>query len=251
MKLLRTITVVLVLVSPALAYDPMPKASPWGAGDQAGNSNTQTAAKVLEAKALIKTGKKYALGHVYEAGMPLFPGNAHVHVSKPPVTIGRQTSNTEILIGDIGQNGTQFDGFGHFGIQPKNNPLFPFALFYNRFTGLQLYSPTGLKKLGVEKMKPFSTRGILLDVKRYVNGGVTLAPGEEITLEMALAALTAQGMSEDVIGEGDVVLFVTDGRSTGTTVRSSTMAARLASQVARRVSGSRSRPGSPRSGSRA
>lgn len=196
-------------VAPSAVYDPEPPVSRWGQGDEAGSSNTQTPAKVLQAVKLIKKGKKYQLGHVYEPTMPLFPGNTHALELKTPITIGRQTGNFDFYHGDIGQNGTQFDALGHFGLQPEGSTNFADAFFYNRFRGSEIFSPEGLVHLGVEKIKPFFTRGILLDVARYANGGATLAPGQEITLGMVRATLAAQGMTEDQITEGDVVLFVT------------------------------------------
>ena len=57
--------------------DPVPEAqrwwpSAWGAEDERGAANRMTSGKVLEARALITTGKVYSLGRVYEEGMPLF-----------------------------------------------------------------------------------------------------------------------------------------------------------------------------------
>jgi len=46
----------------------------WGPGDQAGASNWITPEKVLEAVRLVKTGKIYEIGQVYEKGMPMFGG---------------------------------------------------------------------------------------------------------------------------------------------------------------------------------
>ena len=42
----------------------------WGEGDQAGGSNWITAEKVLEAVRLVKNGRIYELGQVYEKSMP-------------------------------------------------------------------------------------------------------------------------------------------------------------------------------------
>ncbi|MEX0758500.1 MAG: hypothetical protein WD100_02865, partial [Tistlia sp.] len=44
--------------------------SKWGADDQLGASNHMTPAKTMEAASLIKTGKVYPIGHVYEPEMP-------------------------------------------------------------------------------------------------------------------------------------------------------------------------------------
>ena len=44
----------------------------WGRGDQAGASNWITPEKVLEAARLVKTGRIYEIGQVYEKSMPMF-----------------------------------------------------------------------------------------------------------------------------------------------------------------------------------
>ena len=59
--------------APATAPAPTPPWWPsrWGAGDQAGASNWITPEKVLDAVKLVRDGKIYRLGRVYEAGMPM------------------------------------------------------------------------------------------------------------------------------------------------------------------------------------
>src|SRR5207237_7027627 len=56
--------------------------SEWGAADQRGAANRLTPQKVLEATRLVKDGKVYQLGHVYEHGMPLF-GKRHFSLTIP------------------------------------------------------------------------------------------------------------------------------------------------------------------------
>jgi kynurenine formamidase len=194
----------------AQAYNPYPGPSPWGPGDEAGNSNTQTPARVLAAKKLIKRGKVYSLGHVYESSMPMFPGNYGLGFDVKPVQhLSRQIVNTEMLHGEITQMGTQFDALGHFAILAPGSDSLADALYYNQFVGGQVLGPQGLEHLGVEKVKPFVTRGVLLDIQRYANGGQMMVPGQEVTLAMVRRTLAAQHMTEADIGEGDVVLFVT------------------------------------------
>jgi kynurenine formamidase len=204
-----------VLTIPSVApaqdgYDPEPQKSSWGPFDEAGNSNTQNSKKLLEATKLVKKGKKYMLGHVYEMGMPAFPGNSWVMEMKPPTPLERHVGNIEYFHGEIGQNGTQLDSLGHFGVKPNNgDPNIQNTLYYNRFLGSEVHGPTGLQRLGIEKLKPFFTRGILLDVSRYSFGGAVLPEGQEIRMHHVRQTLTAQGMTEDDIREGDVVLFRT------------------------------------------
>ena len=210
-----SLILVAVITSPLLAiaeeYNAEPQTSVlWGKDDEAGNTNTQNSKKLLEATKLIKKGKKYMLGHVYEIGMPAFPGNSWVLEMKPPTPLDRHVGNIEYFHGEIGQNGTQLDALGHFGIKPNDgDPNIQNTLYYNRFRGSEVHGVTGLKKLGVEKLKPFFTRGILLDVSLYQFGGAVLPEGQEITMEHVRNTLSKQGMTEDDIREGDVVLFRT------------------------------------------
>jgi len=198
---------------PAVAsdYNPYPGPSRWGPTDEAGASNTQTPAKVLEAKRLIKQGIVYDLGHTYKPAMPMFPGNFGLAIDPKPVQhLAQQILNTEMLHGEITQMGTQFDALGHAGILSPHSSALSDALYYNQWTGAEVIGADGLlRRLGVENVKPFVTRGVLLDIRRYANGGRRMEPGQEVTLAMIRQTLTAQRMTEDDIREGDVLLFVT------------------------------------------
>jgi kynurenine formamidase len=212
---------VLSLSLPALAasqpYDPTPGPSRFGPEDQAGASNTQGPEKVKEAQKLIKRGIVLRLGHVYEEGMPQFPGtHPWVLSALEPITLTeRQTSIGEVLQGpiEIGQLGTQLDTLGHFGYLPPGGTGFADALFYNQNTGADLRPPgapnRGLARLGVENIKPYFTRGILLDVARYANNGQRMVPGQEITVAMLLQTLAAEKLTPEDIREGDAVLIRT------------------------------------------
>ena len=150
--------------------------SKWGKDDQRGAANLLTATKVLEAASLIKEGKVYQLGRVYEAGMPLF-GTRHYSLLIPQTGstdhANKVTWHDEIVSGEIGQIGTQFDGLGHIGIGD---------LYYNGNNRLDFAKPDGLKKLGVENVGVFVTRGVLIDVAGY-KGVEHLEGGYEITVE--------------------------------------------------------------------
>jgi kynurenine formamidase len=206
------LTLITLVAAPSAGpqTDPfLPGKSPWGPDDQAGNSNTQTPEKVLQATKLIKNGKKYRLGHDYYPEMPKFPGNSWAMEMRPPTQVLRQVFNQEYIHGDIAQNGTQFDGLGHFGIQSQGSVNPQDTQYYNGFTGSQVHGVDGLRLLGVQNMKPFFTRGILIDVARYLNNNNVLDEGQEITMKMVRDTLKAQGMTEADIQVGDVVLFRT------------------------------------------
>jgi hypothetical protein len=46
--------------------------SKWGKDDQIGATNLITAAKILDALKLVKTGKVNEMSHLYESSMPMF-----------------------------------------------------------------------------------------------------------------------------------------------------------------------------------
>jgi hypothetical protein len=94
--------------------------SRWGPEDQAGASNWITPEKILDAIRLVRTGKVYEIGRVYEAAMPNFGERAFsLRIPGAPTggPFGRNLViwNDEFLATEIGQVGTQFDGLGHIG----------------------------------------------------------------------------------------------------------------------------------------
>jgi kynurenine formamidase len=191
----------LVLVSSGIAIGQADRWYPsrWGADDQRGAANRLTPAKVLEAKAAIATGVVYALGRVYEPGMPMF-GSRHYSLRIPQAFRLPGTNegiyHDEIVSGELGQIGTQFDGLGHFGIG---------ELFYNGNRRGEFAQPEGLTKLGIENVGPIVTRGVLVDVARF-KGVAQLPPTYEITAADLDGALEQQRTE---IRTGDVVLIHT------------------------------------------
>lgn len=169
-----------------------------------------TPAKVLEAVKLVKTGKVYRLGRTYEAGMPLF-GQRTFKLTIPGMPTGgplgknRIIYNEELLTAEISQVGTQLDGLGHIGIATGSDGDLSAMRFYNGVTAAEVASPYGLKKLGMEKVKPFFTRGVLVDIAGYK--GRMLEKGEEISLADARGAMARQGTAD--LTPGDAVLFHT------------------------------------------
>ena len=184
--------------------------SQWGADDQAGASNWMTAEKVMAAVSLIETGEIYELGRQYRHGMPLF-GNRTYSLTIPGAPTGGPfpgglVFHDEFIVGELGQVGTQFDGLGHVGY--IHNGV---ETFYNGFTVDDINTGYGLQKLGIEAIKPIFTQGILIDIAGYKGEMLDCTPDDcyVITLADVQGALERQGMSEDDIGEGDVVLFNT------------------------------------------
>jgi kynurenine formamidase len=186
--------------------------SRWGSADEAGASNWITPEKVLTAVKLVRTGKIYRLGRDYEAGMPLFGARAFVLRIPGAPTGGVLGTNKviwhdEFLATEIGQVGTQFDGLGHIGVATGEPDDKAAMRFYNGVTEAEMATATGLQKLGVEKVKPLVTRGIVLDMAGLK--GRMLREGEEISVADLQAALMRQGLAEAVITPGDAVLIHT------------------------------------------
>src|SRR4029450_13464316 len=169
--------------------------SRWGADDQRGAANRLTPAKVLEAKDLIKQGTVYQLGHVYESGMPMF-GTRHYSLRIPQAFAmpGRNQAvyHDEVISGELGQIGTQFDGLGHLGIGD---------LFYNGNRRSEFAKAEGFTKLGIENVGAIGPRGVLVDVAKS-KGVPQLAGNYEITPADLKGALQKEGVS---IKSGDVV----------------------------------------------
>jgi len=173
--------------------------SRWGAADQRGAANRITPAKVLDAKAMITRGAIYQLGRVYEAGMPMF-GSRHYSIRIPqafPMPGKNQAVyHDDIISGELGQIGTQFDGLGHLGIGD---------LFYNGNRRSEFAKAEGFTKLGVENVGAIVSRGVLIDVAKY-KGVPRLTNKYEITVADLTGALQREKVE---IRSGDVVLIHT------------------------------------------
>jgi len=202
-------SVTLALVSTAIAQDspigPKWWPSEWGAEDQRGAVNRITPQKILQAVSLIKEGKIYQLGRIYEQGMPLSGNRSFVLTIPGLPTSGPQgknaiVANSEMVAAEIGQVGTQFDGLGHVGVRVNGEDL-----FYNGFKLSEFGDSYGLKKLGIENVGVIFTRGVLLDLAAYKEVERVEAP-YIVTVEDIQGMLAKEKID---IQEGDVVLFHT------------------------------------------
>jgi kynurenine formamidase len=173
--------------------------SKWGAGDERGSMNHQKPAAVLNATRLIKTGEVIELGHMLSPGMPFFGTRRFdVHTKRTFMNqfSNMRGSNEEVVITEIGQVGTQFDGFAH---------QTHLDLMYNCFKVSETASRGGFTKLGVEKVGMVMTRGVLIDVAA-LKGVDTLPDTYEITAQDLQQALERQKVK---LQPGDAVLIHT------------------------------------------
>ncbi|HEX2117106.1 MAG TPA: cyclase family protein [Alphaproteobacteria bacterium] len=173
--------------------------SKWGAGDERGSANLMKPETVLNATKLIKTGEVIEIGHVLSPSMPFFGTRRFdVHVKRTFMNqpSNRRGSNEEIVISEIGQVGTQFDGFAH---QTHENSL------YNCYKVDEISSRTGFGKLGIHKVGTLMTRGVLIDVAG-LKGVETLPDTYEITVQDLEDALKKQNVT---LQRGDAVIINT------------------------------------------
>ncbi len=173
--------------------------SKWGAGDERGSGNHMKPESVLKATRLIKTGEVIEIAHVLNDKMPFFGTRRFdVHTKRTFMNqpSNRRGSNEEIVISEIGQVGTQFDGFAHQSIEYSH---------YNCFKTDDITSRGGFTKLGIEKVGTLITRGVLIDVAA-LKGVDTLPDTYEITVQDLEQALQKQNLT---LQPGDAVLINT------------------------------------------
>jgi kynurenine formamidase len=186
----------------------------WGAGDEAGATNWYSQPDVvMRALTEADKGKVYKLGRPYDAAMPTF-GGRKFELKLPSVGSGGPAGANaivymdELISGELGQLGTQFDGLGHISVSVKGASDASDVRYYNGFTAAEVFAPTGLKKVGVEKLHPIVARGVLLNIAA-AKGADMLDAGYVITVADVRAALEKQGMAGFEFKPGDGVFFYT------------------------------------------
>lgn len=173
--------------------------SRWGAGDERGTANLMEPEIVLRAARLIKTGEVIELAHPLFDGMPFYGDRIYnLQLKRTNWAPGSNTrgSNEEIVTTELGQVGTQIDGFGH---QSIGNSL------YNCFKIDELATRTGFSRLGIEKAGALITRGVLIDVAA-LRGVEMLGDRYEITAQDLRDALERQNLTLEA---GDAVIIHT------------------------------------------
>ena len=186
----------------AQSWSPPPEAdrcpSKWGAGDEKGSANHMGPAAVMRAATLIRRGEVVELGQELHASIPL--GARHFDVYPKPTAnnplSNRRGSNEELVVTELGQVGTQLDGFSHQSIGNT---------FYNCFRVDETLTRDGFTHLGIENVGMLMTRGVLLDIAE-LKGVDMLAEDYEITVADLEAALERQDLT---IEPGDAVIIHT------------------------------------------
>ena len=175
----------------------------WGPEDERGALNTIGPDEVRRATALVRTGEVLRLAQLlsgktpvpaHRCGLQHFMardgGDYAAGAGRPG---GFQFAEDSVVMPL--HIGTHVDALCHAWYDDK---------LYNGYLGNSIRSTTGASRLGVEKMPPIVTRGVLLDLVRLK--GRVLANGESIDAADLAAAATAAGVE---VGRGDAVLLRT------------------------------------------
>jgi kynurenine formamidase len=135
-------------------------ASPFGPDDQTGATNRVTAAVTKAAAAEIQTGAVTTMGNLLVDGVPLF-GTRFTKTVLTAVNVvpGAEFGDNKLSYMEdtyLSQShvGTHIDGLGHIGIQD---------CYYNQTPMGKYVTQNYLKRLGIENMKSFATRGVIID----------------------------------------------------------------------------------------
>ena len=194
---------VLPLVAHAQSWRPPSESqrcpSKWGPNDERGSGNHMKPESVLRATQLIKTGEVIELGYVLSGAIPVFGTRRFdVHTKRTFMNqpSNRRGSNEELVVSEIGQVGTQLDGFVHQTIEDK---------IYNCAKLDDISTRTGFSKFGIEKVGMLMTRGVLIDVAG-LKGVDTLPDTYEITVEDLEKSLQRQNLK---LQPGDAIIIHT------------------------------------------
>jgi hypothetical protein len=150
-------------VTPALA-DADCKAlvapSPFGPDDQTGATNRVTPAVTKAAAAEIQSGVVTPMAYPLVDGIPLFGTRFAKTILTSFATMpGAEFGNNKLSYMEdtyLSQShvGTHIDGLGHIGVQD---------VYYNQTPMGKYVTQNNLKRLGLEHIKTFATRGVIID----------------------------------------------------------------------------------------
>ena len=143
--------------------------SPFGPDDQTGATNRVTPAVTKAAAAEIQTGVVTSLANNLVDGVPLFGTRfSKTVLSSFAVVPGAEFGKNKLSYMEdtyLSQShvGTHIDGLGHIGIQD---------CYYNQTPMGKYVTQNYLKRLGLEHIKTFATRGVIIDaVKVFQEAG--------------------------------------------------------------------------------
>jgi kynurenine formamidase len=144
-------------------------ASLWGPNDQTGATNRVTPAVTKAAAAEIQEGKVVVMSYPLTDGIPLF-GTRFTKTILTATTLapGAALGENQLTYMEdtwLSQShvGTHLDGMGHIGRKD---------CYYNQTPMGKFITQNSMTKLGLEHLKSFATRGVIVDmVKVYQQAG--------------------------------------------------------------------------------
>ncbi len=183
----------------------------WGPTDERGSANLADAGAVARGLAAVHHGRVYGLGQVLDSNtspkqsftsaarhfMVTDGGDARLDSGQPErysAFPGHQSAE-DGLVFSIHGNTSHIDGLAHVWTED---------VMFNGFSGDEVRS-SGARRLGIEKLGPVVTRGILLDMAAH-RGVDRLSADDLITEDDVVACLYAAALE---ILPGDAVLMHT------------------------------------------
>lgn len=189
--------------------------SRYGPDDAIGVGNEHSAERTLEAVRLVREGRVVELSRTLERGIPIWPppgvlpdfegarpfhqtivAHAQLEAMLLGGPEGNHMSYFEENVFKTYHLGTHVDGLSHVGIN---------GVYYNGNHYSDFYTPTGVKKLGIETVVPWVNRGVLLNIAELL-GLEMLEEGFVITPRHLEDACERQDVE---IRAGDAVLLHT------------------------------------------
>ena len=194
---------------------------PWPAGDEQGMGNIIGPETWMRCAPYLSdpSAKCYELSHHITNTMPMSPYSKALEFTTRPTRGMRNSihsSNMDQMSGEPGGQGTHIDALGHFGWVPDiwdgtgDYPVYK-STYYGGFkqSDVKPTPETSLQKLGVDKIPPIVTTGLLLDARTHLGQGKILQAGTEVTPRDIEAMLDAQGLHARGILPGDAVYIYT------------------------------------------
>lgn len=191
-----------------MVYDNRGRNSPrwwpsrYGAEDEIGASNELSPRLTLEALRLPQTGEILELAQVLAPGTPTWPPRTFhqlIDTHSALLPFGEGTTDATVFEESVAQGyhvGCHLDGLGHIGIHGH---------FYNGHHFRDFVDASGLTKFGIERVPPWMTRGVCLDIAALV--GVTVLDLGFVIMPSHLEFACER--QEVEVRAGDVVLLNT------------------------------------------
>jgi kynurenine formamidase len=156
--------------------------SPYGAGDRIGAGHELTPEATLAALRLPRSGRVIELAQLTTADVPVIQPRVHhqvilAHENLPDVSRlagdNRFSTFAEHVVTSY-HVGCHLDGLGHAGIDGR---------YYNGLPYAEIFAATGLTQLGIENVRPWVGRGIVLDIaalrrRACLDAGTAITPGD-------------------------------------------------------------------------